>query len=675
MSDRKNLPELLSPAGSPLALEAAIEAGADAVYFGGARHNARVNAKNFSETDIPAAVDLAHAHKVKVYFTLNTLATDRELPELLDEARAAAQAGVDAIIMADLGAAAAIRRAIPGLPIHASTQASGHNTASGNEFAKLGFSRMVIAREASLEDIRTFTRNSLIEAEIFIHGALCVCHSGQCLYSSMVGGRSGNRGECAQPCRLPFKSSEKNSYPLSLRDLSLARYVPELIDSGVASLKIEGRMKPPEYVLAVTRVWRKLLNERRAASDSEMEYLAGVFSRGGFTDGYFTKNIGRGMLGVRSEEDKTTSRALEKFTGLTKKVTLDMNAEILPGIPMKLTVSSGAYTVTVTGDIPEVAVNTPSDRGTVKRNLTKLGQTPYSAGTISLKLGDGLAIPVSRLNALRRSAVEAISAAVRRPASVFKSVQPILPVGVRHSIRTARFIKEEQIPDEADGYFDIIYLPLGKLVESFCGKANGVILPSVIFDSEMSVVEKQLEAAARLGIRHALVGNIGHIAVARKFGFIIHGDFRLNVTNSTSVAVCESLGFSDIILSSELTLPQVRDIAGNTQTLVYGRIPLMLLEKCVIKDTSGCAVCRDEKADLTDRRGVVFPVYREEPHRNIIYNSQPTYMADRTADLDRFRITAQHFIFSTESKREVTLIISAYKSGTASVKSIRRIQM
>ncbi len=675
MSDKKKLPELLSPAGSPLSLEAAIEAGADAVYFGGARHNARVNAKNFNGSDIPAAVSLAHAHNVKVYFTLNTLATDRELPELLDEARAAACAGVDALIMADLGAAASVRLAIPGLPIHASTQASGHNSAAGREFASLGFSRMVMAREASLEDIRSFTRNSPIEAEVFIHGALCVCHSGQCLFSSMVGGRSGNRGECAQPCRLPYRTGGKNSYPLSLRDLSLGRHVPELIDSGVASLKIEGRMKPPEYVLAVTRVWRKLLDERRAASNDEMEYLAEVFSRGGFTDRYFTKNIGREMLGVRSEDNKTASRTLEPFTGLSKKVPLDMNASILPGVPMKLTVSSRPHsaTATVTGDIPEVAVNTPTDRDTVIRNLTKLGQTPYAAGNVALILGEGLAIPVSKLNALRRNAVEALYAANRCQPACSETIRQILPASTPRSTRTARFIKASQIPDEASGYFDIIYLPLGELAESGCGKANGVILPPVIFDSEMSAAQKQLEAAAELGVRHALVGNIGHIELAKKFGFILHGDFRLNVTNSTSVAVCESLGFSDIILSPELNLPQMRDIAGDTQTIVYGRVPLMLLEKCAVKDTSGCAACREGKADLTDRRGVVFPVLREVPHRNIIYNSQPTYMADRADELARCRIRSQHFIFSTESRAEAAQVISAYRSGTAPVGSIRRI--
>ena len=257
------LPELLAPAGSPRALEAAIEGGADAVYFGGLRHNARISAENFAPETLSQHVRLAHAHGVKMYQALNTLTTDRELGEVIEDAMIAYEAGVDALIVADLGVAAAIHRALPDLPLHASTQASGHSVASAEQLAKLGFSRMVCAREMSLDDLRHFTENSPIEAEVFVHGALCVCHSGQCLFSSLVGGRSGNRGECAQPCRLPYRTEGDNKYPLSLKDLSLARHIPELIDAGIASLKIEGRMKSPEYVLAVTSVFRTLLDEYR----------------------------------------------------------------------------------------------------------------------------------------------------------------------------------------------------------------------------------------------------------------------------------------------------------------------------------------------------------------------------------------------------------------------------
>ena len=282
MSDnrhRQALPELLSPAGSPQALEAAVAAGADAVYLGGSHFNARQNAHNFDPLELREAVTHAHRMGARVYLTLNTLLWDRELPLALESAYEAAEAGVDALIVADLGAAALIRRSLPSLPLHASTQLSGHNV--GKVLADFGFTRFVIARETSFGDLAAAVRDNPLEVEVFIHGALCVSHSGQCLFSSLVGGRSGNRGECAQPCRLPYgcgrssisdkgrskgKASGGECYPLSLKDLSLAAHVPTLLQAGVASLKIEGRMKSPAYVSGVTAIWRRLLDERRGAT-------------------------------------------------------------------------------------------------------------------------------------------------------------------------------------------------------------------------------------------------------------------------------------------------------------------------------------------------------------------------------------------------------------------------
>ena len=248
-------PELLCPAGSPAAFDAAIEAGADAIYLGLPSFNARINANNFTPADIGAAFSRAHAYGVKIYVTLNTLVFDRERDDFLRTAESAYLAGADGFIVADLGVAALIRQSMPDIELHASTQVSGHNVSAAQKLKELGFTRMVCAREMSEEDLCTFTKNSPIEAEVFVHGALCVCHSGQCLFSSLVGGRSGNRGECAQPCRLPYaKGSGSSAYPLSLKDLSLAAHVDKLCDMGIASFKIEGRMKSPEYVRDVTRI-------------------------------------------------------------------------------------------------------------------------------------------------------------------------------------------------------------------------------------------------------------------------------------------------------------------------------------------------------------------------------------------------------------------------------------
>ena len=285
----RSLPELLSPAGSLDALRAAIEGGADAVYLGGGSFHARMNADNFgTQESLCEAIAMSHFWGVKVYVTLNTMVYDRELNAALAQAEQAARAGADALIVADLGLATLLRRALPSLPLHASTQMSIHRGDAGKLLADAGFSRMVVAREMPADQIAEAVRQSPIEIEAFVHGALCVSQSGQCLFSSLVGGRSGNRGECAQPCRLPFKDGRgKDFYPLSLKDLSLARYVPELIESGVASLKIEGRMKSPEYVYTVTRIWRALLDAGKGADEAQMQELCNAFSRGGFTDGCF----------------------------------------------------------------------------------------------------------------------------------------------------------------------------------------------------------------------------------------------------------------------------------------------------------------------------------------------------------------------------------------------------
>lgn len=663
------LPELLAPAGSPRALEAAIEGGADAVYFGGLRHNARISAENFAPETLSQHVRLAHAHGVKMYQTLNTLATDRELGEVIEDARIAYEAGVDALIVADLGVAAAIHRALPDLPLHASTQASGHSVASAEQLAKLGFSRMVCAREMSIDDLRRFTENSPIEAEVFVHGALCVCHSGQCLFSSLVGGRSGNRGECAQPCRLPYRTEGDNKYPLSLKDLSLARHIPELIDAGVASLKIEGRMKSPEYVLAVTSVFRTLLDKYRPATRDEMNYLASIFSRGGFTDGYFTKNIGSHMLGVRSEQDKSITRSLPPFEGLTRAAALDFDARILRGQPMTLTVSDGKRTVTVSGDVPEDAIKSPSEHSALLRNLTKLGGTPYTVGNATLELDSGLAIPVSKINALRRQALAELGGSERPALSEALDSTPAKPSGKRQKMRVARFASPHQITPEAREYFDLIYLPL----DNYAPIADGVVMPPVVFDSERGAAAELLHKAAEAGAKHALVGNVGHVSLAAEAGLQIHGDFRLNVTSTATVAQLERLGIADTLLSPELTLPQIRDIKGNTGAVVYGRIPLMVLEKCIGKDIADCADCQTGKITLVDRMRVSFPVLREWQHRSTIYNSLPTYMADRADRLADAGIICQHFIFSTESAARVNDVIEAYKTGAAPDGTVRRI--
>ena len=670
------LPELLCPAGSSDALDAAIEGGADAVYLGGTSFNARINAKNFGGDALRSAVLRAHAFGVKVYLTLNTLATDREMTAYVDAAREAVRAGVDALIVADLGGTMAIRRALPGVELHASTQMSGHNAQMATELSRFGFSRMVVAREISMENLRALMEKSPIEIEMFVHGALCVSHSGQCLFSSIVGGRSGNRGECAQPCRLPYacagcdKGKKGEQYPLSLKDLSLAAHVPFLIDCGVSSLKVEGRMKSPEYVRDVARIWRRLLDERRAATPREMQELANAFSRGGFTDGYFTEKIGRGMLGIRSESDKSESRALSPFTGLTRRIPLTIEAKICRNEPIALSLSDGIRRVTVEGEVPMDAINAPLSREVVERNLSKLGGTFYEVGSFALSLDDGLMLPMSKLNDLRRRAVQALDEG--KTASVMAEeypYEPQQPDGRRKSLRTARFYDPVQITEQAKSFFDVLYLPLHKHTPI----ANGVVMPPVIFDGDMQTVEEQLSRAVRNGAQYALVGNLGHLDLVRRVGLIPVGDYRLNITNAQTVRTLEELGVSSMLVSPELTMPQMRDIGGDVAVIVYGKLPLMTLEKCAIRDVAGCERCETGNVTLRDRRGVEFPILREWEHRNVIYNSLPTNMSDREEDLLRAKITNRHFVFTTETPKAVNNVIYAHLTRKPLSESVRRL--
>ncbi|MBR4932941.1 MAG: U32 family peptidase, partial [Clostridia bacterium] len=312
-------PELLAPAGSPEALSAAIEAGADAVYFGGALFSNRMRAKNFTDDELCSAIALASAYGVKSYITVNTRLRDRELSDAVSMAKELYSAGADAFIVADTGLAVALKNTLPSVELHASTQATGINSLDGEALKSLGFSRMVCPRELSMEELFRLVKDSPIEIEAFIHGAHCVSLSGQCLMSWAMGGRSGNRGECAQPCRLPYKLScgkVKTGYPLSLKDMNLARHVPSLISSGVASLKIEGRLKSPDYVYGVTKIYRALLDEGRGATDAELKALDDIFSRDGSTDGYF-KSRYVSMTGMRAEGTPSIG---EKFTSLTRKI-------------------------------------------------------------------------------------------------------------------------------------------------------------------------------------------------------------------------------------------------------------------------------------------------------------------------------------------------------------------
>ena len=672
MRRKSKLPELLAPAGSFECLVAAVAAGADAVYVGGKRFGARAYAKNFDAGEISRALSYCRLHGVKLYVTVNTLVEDKEMAEVVEYAAELYRLGVDAIIVADIGALAEIRAAVPELEIHASTQMSIHNAEGAVLAHGLGCSRVVPARELSLSNIKNIVENSPTEVEVFLHGALCVSYSGQCLFSSLVGGRSGNRGECAQPCRLPYGGQDK--YPLSLRDLSLAGHIPELIESGVASLKIEGRMKSADYVYTVTKIYRKLLDEGRVATADERIALERAFSRGGFTDGYFVGRTERDMTGIRSEADKQDSREAAVGGFEIERVRVCAEVKMKLGEPSEMTLFRGERRVRVEGEAPTAALNSPLTDEGVRARLSKMGNTllSLSESDISLALDEGINLPPSAINALRRKAAEAFEDFSRSLPPISYAYSPCRLNTEKRT--TAQFFKEDEFLCIADknllSGFDITFVPLFS-TDAAVSKSNGVSIPPVVTDAEGDAVAKRLLEVKKLGVKYALVGNLGHISFAKDRGLIPIGDFRLNVTNGRSLDVYRSLGLTDVIISPELTLPKARDVGGSV--IVYGRIPVMLTERCFIKENFGCKRC--SATSLTDRRGERFPMMREFSHRNIIFNSAHTYMGDKQGELSEFRIRSRHFIFSVESASEISSAVRDFSHGRALsfAKSIRRI--
>jgi putative protease len=673
----KRLPELLAPAGSREALEAAIAAGADAVYMGCSGFNARIGAKNFTLDEMHSAFDLCRAHGVKTNITLNTLVSDREMHEFLNNAYRILTLGADALIVADIGAATLLRKYFPEAELHASTQLSVHNSSGVKFMSELGFSRVVVARELPRNEIEEIVKRNFAEIEMFVHGALCVSHSGQCLASSLIGGRSGNRGLCAQPCRLPYNGK----YPLSLKDSCLASHIDEILSLDVSSLKIEGRMKPAEYVFGVVKIYRKLLDERRCATEAELAELAEIFSRSGFTDKYFTEKLTNSsstasMLGIRTESDKANSRASCRQTGSCEKLPVDITVSIKNGKESSYTVTSGDVTATVYGAVPQRARTAPLDRENVSKRAAKLGDTPYVARNVAVELDRDLMLPVSELNSMRRRAIAKLLGDIKQYSKLPDNAEESLKRQRFENFkktRSARFITPEQINalGEAKSYFDRIYLPLQDF-DASCG-ANGVVLPPVAFDSETETLVEMMKTAYKNGARYALVSNLSQIEVARSVGFELHGDFRLNIWNSFAAEkLLQSL--ESVMVSPELSLAQARDIPNAKSIIVYGRIPLMLMERCIIKDAIGCDKCQNTRFFIKDRTQTEFFVTREFEHRNVMYNSVPVYMADRKKELKELSCSDEHFIFSCETSGECLDIVNAYKSGRAPEGNARRIK-
>lgn len=645
--------EILAPAGSMESLVAGVRSGANAVYLGGKSFNARRNAGNFNNDELKKAVTYCHERGVKVYLTLNIVVSDDEWELAYNSVKDALEAGIDAFIIQDIGIAKMIKAHFPDARLHGSTQMS-IMTPAGAEYAKeLGFSRIVLPREMSLDEIKEIRKSTDLELELFVHGALCMCVSGQCYLSSVIGSRSGNRGLCAQPCRLPFTAKDdKKECALSLKDLSLVEHLNEL--DGIVSLKIEGRMKRPEYVSAAVTAVKNAINNCYSTDDNHK--LKSIFSRSGFTDGYFTGKLGSEMFGTRQKEDVVSAKEVLKdishsYDNENPLLPIDMHFVCKAGKPCLLTASALGKTVEITGDIPETAINKPMTAENLKNRLSKLGGTQFYANTIEIELDDGLILPVSKINELRRLAIEKLNKQeeITVNCKPLEKITPITKSGIKFA--NASFKSAEQIPDKHP--FKNIFIPLNSSLEDFVDNRAGVVLPRGLFGIE-NEVKQRLEKLKKAGVAKALCGNIGSYTLAKSMGFQVFGDFGLNIYNSQSANMIENP-----ILSFELTLEQANKIsAENTGIIAYGKVPLMLTRNCPIKNSIGCYEC-GKNGRLTDRKGYEFEVLCSEYPCVEMLNSVPIYMLDR---LNEIKTDFIHFYFSTETASQVEHIIKLYEN-------------
>ncbi|MDL2273817.1 U32 family peptidase [Oscillospiraceae bacterium OttesenSCG-928-G22] len=675
--------ELLAPAGSPEGVRAAVQNGAGAVYLGLSDFNARRNAKNFTYEEFDEAVAYCHVRGAKVYVTLNTLATDRELPAAAEHVRKICASGADGVLVQDLGVLHMIRQVAPSLPCHASTQMSIHNLEGAKMAASLGLTRVVLARELCRDEIAYITKHSPIETEVFVHGALCMGYSGQCYLSAAIGERSGNRGLCAGPCRLPygFGARVSSEYPLSLKDLSLGGVLTELREIGVASLKIEGRMKRPEYAALVTRIFAEAIREDRNVTSAEGKALARLFSRQGFTDGYYRANLGPHMFGVRGEtppgeNDKLYSDIRQSYAGAAETPRVDVRFYCLvrKGQPALLAAEDDeGHTVTVDGATPELSFHRDLLEAEVRTQLYKTGGTPFACVGAKVRVDPGLSLPLSAINAMRREALTRLTA--ERQALPERETGEFKP-GVKYLNRSdapkviVEIRRAKQITAELSALSpDYLYVPLTEIFEQperitpFLGSSITVaaVLPRVILDRDLGEVHGMLEAAYALGVREAVAGNIGHVDLLTSMGFLVRGDFGLNVTNSQALKELKRMGLQSATLSPELTFPQIRDISKNldSELIVYGRLPLMVTENCVIKNHFGRCDC-ENNLELVDRRSVYFPVVREYKCRNVILNSKKIFLADKAADYMKVGLSAIRLLFTTENPRECIQVTERY---------------
>ena len=656
--------ELLVPAGNRECLEMAVAYGADAVYLSGKQFGARKYADNFNNEEISSAVDYCHLFGVRVYVTVNTVVFDREFTELAEYVRFLSEIGVDAVIVQDIGVVSMIRKIAPKLPIHASTQMTIHDLPGVKAAESLGISRVVLARELSLGEIQYIREHTTMELEVFGHGALCMSYSGQCYMSSIIGGRSGNRGRCAQPCRLSYRLGNEEGQFLSLKDLCSLNVIEDMKRIGVTSLKIEGRMKGPAYVGTVTDVYRSCIDGKRPDA-TDFERLKSAFDRDGFTDGYLQGTLGRKMFSYRRPENPyhTLDMPMQKRT-----ISITAACKIRLNQPLELSVTDGTNTVKKVSEfLVEGARNVPLDGDRVISQLQKTGETPFAFESIDLELDEGCSLPVREINAVRRAALEELS--VLRVASYKRTPHTVdFSVSAENGKRSKEplifvSVETKEQAKAVAAVADKLFLP----AELWSGKEDygvesALVIPRFADEKKMSQLRKVAEGERA----EVFVSDIGQVAYFD--GLNVSGSFELNVTNSESLREFKRLGLNSCGLSYELSLRRISDMQKPIPVFVfaYGHMPLMLTKNCLLHSALNACVC---STDLIDRKGERFSVVKAEDCRNEIRNGTVLFNADRLEDFKEANIDALFLKMTSETPDECVDIINMYKGSNVTMPS------
>ena len=685
--------ELLAPAGNIDCFYAAIAAGADAVYMAGDRFGARASATNFTEEEFIDCLHYAHICGKKIYLTFNTLIKEREWKDVYDFILPLYREGLDGIIIQDIGLIKYLSEAFPSLPLHASTQMTITDASSAELLKSLGICRIVPARELSIDEIVCLKKETGLEIETFVHGALCYSYSGQCLFSSFLGGRSGNRGRCAGPCRLPYSIVDGNGrkvatdikYPLSLKDLCTIDYIPMLIEAGIDSFKIEGRMKSPEYVAGVTSVYRKYIdyyyeNKSCDVSKKDREILMKLYLRSFVGCGYYKQHNGADMItaadpSYNCQDEKTVMDIRDRFLNEKYRIPVDMEAHMRVEEPMKLTVTLGDITVSADGGIVDAATKKSATFEDVKKQLSKLGNTSFCLGILDIDMGNDCFLPVSALNELRRDAIDKLESAILDKYKRTNAKRPECTISKSMDRQECRFIATvstiEQMEALMNSPVDVICVSYdlfyNKTVDAKCieechraGKLAYIALPRIMRLRDDKYFKKFAQDIEVLAADGLLVRNLEELSFVIKCGLKLPLmlDYTMYAWNKSSLSFYKQYG--DVTAPLELSLHQIDDLEDKDMIVpVYGHTPLMVSANCVYKTTGSCISDNGIHSDikLKDRMNKEHFVINNCVHcYNEIFNAVPTslhkYMKDITKKYSGVRLD-----FTVETKEETKEIV------------------